>query len=738
MLTTRTIPITRDLVLIGGGHTHALVLLKWAMNPLPGVQITLVNPYAKAPYTGMLPGHIAGHYERSELDIDLVRLARQANARLVLDYAVGIDAQDKRIQLSSRPDIAYDTLSIDIGITTDLVQIPGSAAHAFPAKPLGPFADAWDKYLKGVDLDNIAPSIAIIGAGVAGVELSLAMAHRLKSSECKDYSIRLVEAGQEPLREIGKSTRRDLLDELHNYGVEIVLGAKVDEITETEICFASTTTSIPANFVVTAAGATPHPWLSDTGIALENGYITVDKMLRSVNTPHVFAAGDCAHLSFAPRPKAGVFAVRQAPILYNNLRADLTGQKMTPYRPQKSYLKLISKGRKSAVGDKWGFALKGRWIWRLKNNIDTAFMDKFCQPPAVLNFDTHHQVALGVAEIMAHDVPQCGGCGAKIAQVPLLQGLTGDAVRPGALFAQKLDDAAIVRRGDRVEILTTDHLRAFTSDPWLLAKVAAVHAMGDIWAMNGQPEAVLSHIILPRMAAPQQANMLREIMEGAHEVFEACGAKIVGGHSSSGAELTIGFSISGRVEEHPIMISGAGVGDKLVLTKPIGTGTLLAAEMRQEADGDDYRLALASMCRLQDKSAGMLAKAATAMTDVTGFGLAGHLMNILEASGVSARLDISTVPLLSGAEALSAKGVRSTLWPSNAALNTRMSMEVSPAGDLLFDPQTCGGLLASVPQSKIYQLLSDFEAAGEPIWQIGEIASGQPFIDVLSASLSAR
>jgi selenide,water dikinase len=716
--------------LIGGGHTHALLLLKWAMNPLPGVQVTLVNPQVKAPYTGMLPGHIAGHYERSELDIDLVRLARRANARLVLDHAVGIDTNNKRVQLSSRPDIAYDTLSIDIGIATDLKQVPGSDLYAYPAKPLGPFADAWGEFLQHIEDDEVIPNIAIIGAGVAGVELSLAMAHRLRSSNCNDYSIRLVESGDEPLREIGRFARRDLLRELHHYDVKVIAGARIDRITESEVSFTSDIPSIPADFVVTAAGAKPHYWLSNTGIALEKGYIAVDDMLRSVSTPNVFAVGDCAHLSFAPRPKAGVFAVREAPILFENLRADLSGQRMTRFHPQKSYLKLISKGRKSAVVDKWGVRLQGPWAWWLKDKIDSTFMAQFRQPVDASILDIPDDIALGVQPLMENDVPECGGCGSKIAQYPLLEGLSEAAVLLEASHIQPFDDAAILHRGERIEVLTADHLRAFTSDPWIMAKVTAIHAMGDIWAMNGQAETVLSHIILPRMAPEQQANMIREIMDCASGVFEACGAKIVGGHSSSGAELTIGFSVSGNILGPPTKVSGAGAGDVLVLTKPIGTGVLLAAEMRQEVDGEDYRLALASMCKLQVKSAAILAKSATAMTDVTGYGLAGHLMNILDASGVSARLDIDKLPMLSGAETLSATGVRSTLWPSNASIKSRMSVQTSPKEDLLFDPQTCGGLLASVPASKIDQIMSDFEATGETIWQIGQIISGQPFIEV--------
>ena len=119
------LPLTRDLVLVGGGHTHALVLRKWGMAPLPGARVTLINPGPSAPYTGMLPGFIAGHYQRDDLDIDLVRLARFAGARLVLEPAIGIDRHARQVLFKNRPPISFDVLSIDVGITSDLKVIPG-------------------------------------------------------------------------------------------------------------------------------------------------------------------------------------------------------------------------------------------------------------------------------------------------------------------------------------------------------------------------------------------------------------------------------------------------------------------------------------------------------------------------------------------------------------------------------------------------------------------------------------
>lgn len=727
MQNSRPIPITRDLVLLGGGHAHALVLRKWAMNPLPGAQVTLVNPQVKAPYTGMLPGYVAGHYQRSDLDIDLVRLARQANARLVIDRAIGIDTARKRVRLSDAPELGYDTLSIDVGITSGLVDLPGAAEHLVPAKPLGLFANAWSELVERSLRDQSAPKIAIIGGGVAGVELALAMAHRLDRAGLHSAKVRLVEANGTLLLDLNKRARRDLLSELEQAQIDVITDTSVRAISENGIQVGSGDLFIEADFVVSAAGAQPQAWFQETSLLLENGYVAVDKYLQSVNTPHVFATGDCAHLTHAPRPKAGVFAVRQAPVLFENLRADLSNGELTAYTPQRSYLKLISKGRKSAVTDKWGIGLSGDWAWQLKDRIDRAFMDQFKPTLQMREAPLPKELASGVAELMNETAQPCGACGAKVGQDVLNEGLR-DLTHDGAL--PSLDDAAIIASGDTATIVSTDHLRAFSANPYLLAKVAAIHALGDVWSMGAQPTSVLSQIILPPLSSDKQANMLHEIMAGAREVFGETGAAIVGGHTSSGAELTIGYTIVGEAASRPVTHGGAEPGDIVVLTKPIGTGVILAAEMRQLADGDDYQSVLNSMCRSQANAASILGGVATAMTDVTGFGLAGHLLNILDASGASAVIETESLPVLPGAEALATRGIRSTLWPQNAEQATRISRLEFPLQDLLFDPQTCGGLLATVPASKIDDLLADFQLGDEPIWHIGTITKGAPHIEL--------
>ena len=196
-------PITRDIVLVGGGHTHALVLRMWGMNPVPGVRLTLISLHPTTAYSGMLPGFVAGHYGRQALDIDLVRLAHFAGARLILARATRIDRLRRRISIEGRAEVAYDLLSLDIGVSAAMPALPGFADHGTPVKPLDAFADAWERFVARLAQGSAKPDVAVIGAGLAGVELALAAAHRLGPSA----RITLIEAAT-PLAAVGRGARR--------------------------------------------------------------------------------------------------------------------------------------------------------------------------------------------------------------------------------------------------------------------------------------------------------------------------------------------------------------------------------------------------------------------------------------------------------------------------------------------------------------------------------------------------
>ncbi len=703
---TPDLPLTRDIVLIGGGHAHALLLRAWGMDPLPGARLTLINPTATAPYTGMLPGHVAGHYSRDALEIDLVRLARFAGARMIFGHVTGIDRAAKTLEVPGRPPVAYDYASLDIGISSNMPDLPGFTDHAIAAKPLGPFANRWLAHLEG----DGGP-VVIIGGGVAGVELSLAMQHALGGRG----KVTVVEAGN-ALQGISASAADRLREEMGKAGISLLESTQATRIESGAVVLANGDV-LEAALTVGAAGARPHDWLKETGLTLENGYVAVGADLKSVNDPNIFAVGDCAHLTASPRPKAGVYAVRAAPVLTGNLIAAAAGRPLKPFKPQEDFLRLISLGDKRAIADRNGRAIAGGWAWRWKDWIDRRFMDRLNHPPA-MQFPAPPALR---AEGTVSNQFLCAGCGSKIGSDVLDRVLRKlpSHMRDDVLTGPG-DDAAVLQFGGATQVLTTDHLRAFWADPWLFGRIAAIHALGDIWAMGAAPQSAMAQITLPRLAPDLQHRWLTEIMAAATAVFAEERVQIVGGHSTQGAELTLGFTVTGLVDGRLLTLDGAKPGDRLILTRPLGSGTILAAEMAGKACGDDVEHALSTMATMQGNAARLLAPHASAMTDVTGFGLAGHSARLANASGLTAEINLDVVPLLSGAEALAQAGIRSTIWQANRDSVPFDGPDTDRAA-LLFDPQTAGGFLAAVPQTQAYRLRADLRDMGHTAEVIGEM-----------------
>ena len=696
------LPLTQDLVLIGGGHTHALVLRKWLMKPLPGVRLTLINPGPTAPYSGMLPGFVAGHYTRDQLDIDLVRLAIAADARLVLGSVTGIDPNSGTILTDTHPAIGFDVASVDVGITSGMPSLPGFSDYAVPAKPLGPFAEKWDRFR-----DQAGPArVAIIGGGVAGVELAMAMSHALRQRQ-RQSEIHLIDAATALSALPDKSARR-LRIALAHHNVTLHEQTKIIHLTVNTLHFDDGQT-LEADFITGAAGARPYPWLSDIGLETHDGFLTVNARLQT-SDPRIFAVGDCAHMNHNPRPKAGVYAVRQAPTLLNNLIASLSNGPLKPYAPQKDYLKLISLGEKSALGDRFGLTFTGPWVWSWKDQIDRKFMDQFNNLPKMPTPPLPYPRAKGMKEALGPK-PLCGGCGAKLGRDALAQALA-ELAPPHRHDVTPLtgDDAALLTTGGAQQVFTTDHLRSFWTDPAVMARIATHHALGDIWAMGADPQAATLSFTLPRLSDALAQRTLSEILKAAEAILRKAGADIVGGHSSVGDELTIGVALTGLCAQPPITLGGAKEGAALILTKPVGTGVIMAAAMSGKAQGAVVAEALNSMQQGQEAASKLLRDTAQAMTDVTGFGLAGHLQNICTASNLAATLALDHVPLLPGAEDLSSKGEHSSLYASNRA--SFAGIVDTPRSRLLFDPQTSGGLLAAIPTDQTEDTLTGLKNAG--------------------------
>ncbi|WP_374371373.1 selenide, water dikinase SelD, partial [Tabrizicola sp.] len=375
-------------------------------------------------------------------------------------------------------------------------------------------------------------------------------------------------------------------------------------------------------------------------------------------------------------------------------------------------------------------------FWRLKDRIDRKFMDRFADYPAMAAPVAPREATDGLTAHLSGR-PLCGGCGAKLGPGVLSSAL-GSVPAPvrAEVLSGPGDDAAVLAAGAGVQVLTTDHLRAFCNDPRLMARLTAIHSLGDVWAMGAAPQVALAQVTLPPLGPELQARMLGEVMAEAASVFREAGADVVGGHSTEGAELTIGFTVTG-LAERPIGKGGAQPGDALVLTKPIGSGTILAAEMALARVpglllGEIWAACIAQMSVPQGSAAAILAPVARAMTDVTGFGLAGHLLEMLEASGMAARLRLDDVPVMAGAVELAAAGIGSSLQPANlAAVSWRMAAPQDPRGALLTDPQTCGGLLASVPAARAAEMVARLQEAGHQAAVIGEVVAGTPFLTVV-------
>jgi selenide,water dikinase len=281
------------------------------------------------------------------------------------------------------------------------------------------------------------------------------------------------------------------------------------------------------------------------------------------------------------------------------------------------------------------------------------------------------------------------------------------------------DDAAIVVvPPGQVMVHTVDFFRAIVDDPYMFGKIAANHSLGDIFAMGAEAQTALAIATVPYGVESKVEETLAQMLMGAEEVLQEAGAALVGGHSSEGAELSLGFAINGLVDpQHYLRKGGMRPGDRLILTKALGTGTLFAADMRQRAKGRWITAALASMLQSNRAGAQCLRRyQATACTDVTGFGLLGHLVEMTKASGVDVELDLGQIPWLDGARETVAAGIVSSLQPQNIRLRRAIrdldTVVASPLYPLLFDPQTAGGLLASVPAERAEACLSELKTLG--------------------------
>jgi selenide,water dikinase len=691
------------------------------MRPVEDVRLTVVLDRPEAVYSGMVPGFVAGDYATHELEIDVVPLARRAGARVVLAPATGVDPHARRVHVEGRAPIAWDVASLDVGSTVRGCELPGVREHALATRPIRALVDrVAARVEQAAHQAGGVVRVAVVGAGAAGVELACTLGARIRGLGAR-AEITVVSDEADILVGYPRRVATRMRGELARRGVAVRERARAVAVERDAVLL--DTGRLPADLVVWATGAAPLPFLSQAPLPLDaDGFVRVRPTLQVEGHDDLFAAGDCASLADAPWVrKAGVYAVREGPVLDANLRARLDGTRFRRYRPQRDFLSLLNLGERQALAAKWGLLAVGGWVWRWKDRIDRRFVERF----QVLAPDGTPAPRFDVPAMAEVEEMPCGGCAAKVDAAGLgaaLGRLPPAPPDPSVLVGLATpDDAAAVRlaRGD-VLLATVDGFRAFTDDPWLVGAVAAVNAASDVFAKGGRPRHALALVTIAEEQHHRAEETLFQVLAGARHELDALGVSLVGGHSASGPELFASLTVTGELagEDALLRLAGAQAGDALVFTKALGTGVIFAADMRGRCRGAWLAGALATMLRANAAGARVARESgAHACTDVSGFGIAGHLAGLLRASGLSAVLRLDALPALEGATELLALGLRSSAHVVNARVKQFVAVAPGraddPRLDLLFDPQTSGGLLMALPPARAADAVRALREGGD-------------------------
>ncbi len=721
------------LVLAGGGHTHALLLLRWAMKPnlRPQGFITVVSRDSGTLYSGMLPGLISGKYKRDEVCLNIRRLSDRIGASFIASEIVGIDCQSNHLYLNNRPAIHFDRVSIDVGSETFYEEKNFQFACKDLVAPIRPL-DHSLSLIESLDRQPFSLSLeplTVVGDGLAGLEIAFALRKRWP---------------QRPLHLNARTDRLrpELKRAIVDANIKLVVGK----------------TLIPGPALLCTGNRGPK-WLGENNLPVDEcgRVITIDT-LQVVGHSNVFAVGDCAVLANHFRPPSGVWAVRAAKPLARNIERILRGLEPLSWRPQRRAMQLLG-GHTEETSVAWlffgnVFLGPNRWLWWIKEAIDRQFVEKFRLLPSMSN-------AFGLDEA-------CRGCAAKLGAQPLKEAL--EEVELNLLGSEPEDAVCISRFSKERNLLqSVDGFPALVSDPWLNGRLTALHSCSDLWASGAPVDTAQVVITLPAIAEKLQKELLVQALSGVQSALKEQGAELIGGHTlesrsvspePSSLGLQIAVTVNGFLPlgQPPWRKGGLQPGDVLLISKELGSGVIFAGAMKGLVNLEDLDLAIAKLSESQHYLLDSLLQKCQespetncihACTDVTGFGLLGHLGEMLKMSNsgraakglipLNVKLYADKIPSLNGALELLSCGCFSTLAPSNRkawellspnGVNqplVKLNFEDIPFCDssykaileLIVDPQTCGPLLISCPAEFAFGLVKN-----GPWKPIGEVVLG--------------
>tara|TARA_Y100001968_G_scaffold150377_1_gene137559 strand:+ start:1318 stop:3504 length:2187 start_codon:yes stop_codon:yes gene_type:complete len=711
------------LVLAGGGHTHALMLLRWARHPYqrPKGLITLINRDSTTIYSSMFPGIIAGKYRLEDAQINLRQLADLAGVAFVQAEIIGLNPAKKFLSLEQRTNINFSRISLDLGSGTNVENLKHLVEREEFAVPVRPFKKAlkWIELQDDQSIKSNSKPFSVIGSGLAGIEIVFALRKRW------------------PNRTLNLQVSSERAKEL--FGKSLVL-ANINLVERDELL------SGPA---LLCTGSKAPNFLESSGLETDSsGRVLTLSTLQSKEIEYIFAVGDCGVIEKCYRPPSGVWAVRAVKTLLTNLLRQSLALKLVSWRPQKRAMQLIG-GPFTLNGD-YGWAIWGDYVfgpnlllWKLKQKIDRRFVRMLT--------NNLYQMKSQVDENY-----QCRGCAAKLSAHTLKEALQETQLSE---LAEQSEDAAFIfalPKGNSL-IQSVDGFPALISDPWLNARLTTLHSCSDIWATGASVISAQPIVTLPAVSENLQKEILIQVLGGIKSVLEPQGAQIIGGHTlesrnipsriiSSGIELTI--SVNGLVPRNQKVWNKNGLQPKdvLLISRPLGSGVLFAASMRGNIDPIQLDLAirklnssqhilLEKLFRKQD--VGIDINPIHACTDVTGFGLLGHLNEMLETSNLrrrhnglrplQIRLDGDNIPAYPGVLDLFDKGYSSTFAPSNRrfwdvfnpSIDSTAPFELEFKNiaikssyyqqimELIVDPQTCGPLVLACNPNLAQELVDD-------------------------------
>jgi len=760
----------RRIVLVGAGHTNLHIVRMWMQQPIADASLTLISPFPCATYSGMLPGTLAGLYDPSDMEIDLHRLTKAAGVELLVDEAIALDAVRKEVHFRERPPVTYDVASIGVGSVP--LQMDRLKAHPgfVPIKPMFTVVQRLDSAIQRIG--NAPIRTAIVGGGAAGVEVAFCVEERIRRSGGAPQ-VTLVDANSQILTGFRPRTIQLVERELQRRGIDVHHGGRVTGHSGLDLTL-DDDSILTTDVVIWVTGACPPPLLEQVNLPKsEAGFLRVQNTLQSVGDPSVFVVGDSADMDSEKIDRAGVYAVRQGPILWQNLCRSLQKRELITYKPQRDFLRLLATGDGRAVGQWKCFSGIGSHWWRLKDRIDSKFMNMH-RPSGSMKSPLRMGSPAGMAATSALNPEppkmRCRGCGGKTSARVLhrvLQRLRAEWPTAPHGFLQS-DDTALLPGGSGANAVSVDFFPAFLDDPWLTGRIAAIHALSDLWASGVKPTSAVAMVTLPEGSTDRQSEMLHHVLNGAVRELMAANAILVGGHTTNGEELAVGFTVFGNThdgETHRLPLSKARLrpGQQLILTKALGTGVILAANESGHSESRSMSAAIDMMLQ-SNQLASIIAieGGVTAATDITGFGLAGHLLEMCQQSEVSVDLYVDSLPLIYGAARQILNGIQSSLHDENRSAvqdfvvigehlqdrSTALSVRNDSAKEqsallnspllqlsAMYDPQTSGGLLMGVDAERADHVMAKLAAAGYlDAAIIGRVSerSGQQFDDGLT------